>query len=265
MPFAAAIHRLAPAGTGILAHRELWTTLAHLDLRNKYRGSLLGPLWLTIATGVLVGGIGLLYGGLFRQPIETYLPYVAVSLVIWTFIATTITEAGVLFPGEGIVLKQLPVPSAVFTIRLIYRNLLGFLHNSAILVVVFAIYPAGISAKALICLLTFPLLVLNVWWMSVAISLAAARFRDVPPLLGSLLQILFFVTPIVWNAKDLPSRAFFIRFNPLFHLIEAVRAPLAEGQIPWTSIAFAAICAAIGSIVALNLMSWARTRLVYWL
>lgn len=259
------MRRLAPGGTGIFAHRELWATLAHLDLRNRYRGSFLGPLWLTIATGVLVAGIGLLYGGLFRQPLETYLPYVAVSLVAWTLISSTITEAAVLFPGEGIVLKQLPVPSTIFTIRLVYRNLLAFAHNLIIVAIVYAIYPDDLSATALFVLISFPFLVVNLWWVSVVVSLTAARFRDIPPIVVSALQILFFVSPIVWSAEDLPSRTLFVSFNPLYHLIESVRAPLTEGEVPWTSFGFSVGCALVGSLLALHLLAWARTRLVYWL
>lgn len=81
----------------------------------------MGPFWLTMATGVLIVGIGLLYGGLFGQPLHRYLPYVAVSIVIWNFIATTLTEAANLFMGEGMVLKQLPVPASLFITRLSAR------------------------------------------------------------------------------------------------------------------------------------------------
>lgn len=259
------VRRLLPSGTGVLAHRELWMALAHLDLRNRYRGSLLGPLWLTIATGVLVGGIGLLYGGLFGQPLESYLPYIAVSLVLWTFISTVVSEAAVLFPGEGIILKQLPVPATIFTTRLIYRNILAFAHNCLIVLIVFLIFPQPMQAHAIISLISLAFLIINLWWVSVVIGIVSARFRDIPPIVFSSLQILFFVTPIIWRAEDLPSRLLFIKMNPLFHLIESVRGPLLANTVPWDSIALSACSAGVGTLVALHLMAWSRTRLVYWL
>ena len=259
------LSRIAPLGTGTLAHRELWTTLAHIDLKNRYRGSLLGPFWLTLATGVLIGGIGLLYGGLFGHPLSLYLPYVAVSIVIWTFVATTLTEASNLFLGEGIVLKQLPVPASLFTTRLIYRNILVLAHNAIIMVIVLAVFPQAWDWGLLTVPLGLGLLILNLWWLSVVLSVVSARFRDIPPIVASLLQILFFLTPVIWRKEDLPNRAILIDLNPLFHLIEIVRAPLVGGPVPTVSLVACAVSAVLGTLFALHIRKWAETRLVYWI
>ncbi len=259
------LQRIAPLGTGTFAHRELWMTLAHIDLKNRYRGSLLGPFWLTLATGVLVGGIGLLYGGLFGHPLSLYLPYVAVSIVVWTFIATTLTEASNLFLGEGIVLKQLPVPASLFITRLIYRNILVFAHNAIILGIVLMAFPQAWDASTLLLPLGLAAVVLNLWWLAVVISIASARFRDIPPIVASLLQILFFLTPVIWRKEDLPGKAILVDFNPFYHLIEIVRAPLLGSAFPTFSLVLCMGAAITGTIAALHVRKWAERRLVYWL
>lgn len=257
--------KIAPLGTGTFAHRELWTTLAHIDLKNRYRGSLLGPLWLTLATGVLIGGIGLLYGGLFGHPLHLYLPYVAVSIVIWTFIATTLTEASNLFLGEGIVLKQLPVPASLFITRLIYRNILVLAHNAIILGVVLVAFPQAWSWNLLLLPFGLAILILNLWWLAVVISIVSARFRDIPPIVASLLQILFFLTPVIWRKEDLPGRAILVDLNPFYHLIEIVRAPILGAAVPTVSLVVCTLAAILGTVFALHLRKWAATRLVYWI
>ncbi len=224
--------KIAPLGTGTFAHRELWTTLAHIDLKNRYRGSLLGPFWLTLATGVLIGGIGLLYGGLFGHPLSLYLPYVAVSIVIWTFIATTLTEASNLFLGEGIVLKQLPVPASLFITRLIYRNILVLAHNAIIMAIVLVAFPQSWHLSLLALPFGLAILILNLWWLAVVISIVSARFRDIPPIVASLLQILFFLTPVIWRKEDLPGRAILVDLNPFYHLIEIIGRRSLVRQFP---------------------------------
>lgn len=259
------LQRIIPTRTGTFAHRELWVTLANDDLQNRYRGSFLGPLWLTIATGVLIAGIGVLYAGLLGQPLDSYLPYIAISIVIWTLISTVLIEAAVLFVGEGIILKQMPVPASLFITRLVYRNVLILGHNFLIVLIVLFIYPPQISSSYLAIPLGFVILVVNLWWMSVMISILGARFRDIPPIVNSILQILFFLTPIIWRAEDLPDRLIFFQLNPFYHLIEIMRAPVTSDQVPWESLAICSITAIIGSFGALHLLAWSRKRLIYWL
>lgn len=259
------LHSIIPTGTGTFAHQELWITLANDDLQNRYRGSFLGPLWLTIATGVLIAGIGVLYGGLLGQPLASYLPYIAISIVVWTLIATVLVEAAVLFIGEGLVLKQMPVPASLFVTRLLYRNILISAHNFLIVLIVLLIYPPQIGWSYLAIPLGFVILIINLWWISVMISILGARFRDIPPIITSILQILFFLTPIIWRAEDLPDRLIFFQLNPFYHLIEIIRVPVMSNQVPWESLTICAIAAIIGSLAALHLLAWSRTRLIYWL
>lgn len=264
-PFLNKLKTALNLGTGTIAHQELWVTLAHVDLRSRYRGSLLGPLWLTIATGILVVGIGLLYGGLLGQPLEFYLPYIAIGIVIWSLISTTLSEATTLFPGEGIILKQLPVPASLFVTRLLYRNILIFAHNMIIVIIIIMIYPQKFSLALFFIPIGFSVLLINLWWISMIISIIGTRYRDIPPIIQSVLQILFFLTPVLWRAEDLPNRAIFVVSNPFYHLIEIVRAPIIPGIVPWTSFYLCVFSGVAGSFLALYALRWSRTRLIYWL
>lgn len=261
----ALVRRVVPTGTGTFANQEFWTTLAHIDLKARYRGSLLGPLWLTIATGVMVAGIGVLYGGLFGQDLADYLPYVAISIVVWTLVQGALNEAVVVFTGEGLVLRQVPVPATLFVTRLVYRNVLVLAHNALIIVVVLLIFPPAIDLTALWSLVGLAVVMANLWWCCFVLGVLGARFRDVGPIVASVLQIFFFLTPIIWKVDDLPERGFLVAANPVHHLIEIVRAPLLMDRVPWTSLGFAGLTAVIGLLIAFRLLSWSRTRLVYWL
>ena len=75
-----------------IASWRLWTLLGWLEVRQRYARSRVGPFWLTISTGVLIGSIGMVYGTLFGQKLSDYLPYLAISLVMWGIFSQTIIE-----------------------------------------------------------------------------------------------------------------------------------------------------------------------------
>ena len=72
-----------------LASWRLWTLLGWLEVRQRYARSRVGPFWLTISMGVMIASIGIVYGTLFGQKMTEYLPFLAISLVMWTFFAQT--------------------------------------------------------------------------------------------------------------------------------------------------------------------------------
>src|SRR5579884_3247632 len=102
----------------------LWLALARQDIRMKYRGSILGPFWLTISTGIMIGSMGYLYAKLFNSDPATYLPFLTVGLVMWGFVAGLITEGCGTFTGAAGVLHQVPLPYSIHVYRLVTRNII---------------------------------------------------------------------------------------------------------------------------------------------
>ena len=107
-----------------LSKPSIWWGMAWLDIKQRYRRSLLGPFWITASTGVLVAAMGPLYGTLLGQHTASYLPYLAVSLILWNFISSPINEAGTAFVSAETYIRQIPLPLSVYVFRLVARNLL---------------------------------------------------------------------------------------------------------------------------------------------
>src|SRR6476661_7980082 len=85
------------------AKRWLWMALAFQDTKLRYRGSVLGPFWLTITTVVMVASMGAIYSTLFNVSASTYLPYLAIGLIAWSYISTAISDGCQTFlSAEGI-------------------------------------------------------------------------------------------------------------------------------------------------------------------
>ena len=250
---------------------ELWLQLGWQDIKQRYRRSTLGPLWITIATGVMALALGLLYSMLFQIEIREFLPHVTVGFIVWGFISGCIKDgANVFIENEGLI-KQLPSALSVHVYRLVWRQLLFFAHNIVIWVLLVIIFRIPLTWQTLLAVPAMLLLVLNGVWVTMLFGIIATRFRDVAPLLEALVQLLFYVTPIVWTTQtlkeqggDVAKRALLAEINPLYHYLEIVRAPMINQPVAAYHWGIVAICTVVGLLITLLAMRQMRFRVPYW-
>src|SRR3712207_5332078 len=116
---------------------RLPAALARLDIRNRYRGSVLGPFWLSLSTAIMVVALGLLYATLFALPVSEYLPYLAVSLIVWNLVSQVVTEGCTSLTSSEGVIRQLTLPYTVHALRCVLRNVAAAAHSLPLIVAVF--------------------------------------------------------------------------------------------------------------------------------
>lgn len=250
---------------------ELWLQLGWQDIKQRYRRSTLGPLWITIATGVMALALGLLYSMLFQISVREFLPHVTVGFIIWGFIAGCIKDGSDIFiENEGLI-KQLPSALSVHVYRLVWRQVLFLAHNMVIWVLLVIVFRIPLSLNTLLAIPALVLLVINGVWVTMLFGIIATRFRDVAPLLESLVQLLFYVTPIVWTTQTLrdqggevAQRARIAELNPLYHYLEIVRAPLVGREVALYHWGIVGACTVVGLLLALLVMRQWRFRVPYW-
>jgi lipopolysaccharide transport system permease protein len=249
---------------GLGQWRLVWT-LAWLDIRLRYRGSLLGPFWLTLSTGAMVGAMGALYALLFRLDVRDYIPFLALSLVLWGYLGTLVSDGCIAFTQNEGLIRSVRMPFTLYAARIVVRNLVVLAHNALVVVVVYAVLWTWPGATALLAL---PGLVL---WLVASLALAlllgamCARLHDIPPIVGSVMQLAFFVSAVIWKPSQLGEHEWAMAFNPFFSLLEIVRAPL-MGTLPSTLI----VACALGYTTLLCLVTWfvfarVRGRIAFWL
>lgn len=242
----------------------IWPMLGWQEIRQRYRRSILGPFWLTISTGVLVGAMGPLYGRLFGQDISAYFPYLAISLVTWLLISTMVNELCLAFIAAEGFIKQIKLPLTIHVLRVVWRNLIVFTHNLVIVVLVLLFYPPPLSWHLLLFPVAIFFLVLNALWIGILIGLMCARFRDIPQIITSLMTVALFMTPVMWKAEMLGRNIFFAKINPIFHFLEIVRQPLLGGAIPILSWLVVIFLTCGGYLIAIAVFAKFRARIAYW-
>ncbi|MFT9258211.1 MAG: ABC transporter permease [Acetobacter sp.] len=267
-------HR-APRSRLLLACRDigeglsLWrlaVALGWLDIRMQFNGSRIGPFWLTLTTGIMIGSMGLIYAQIFHLVLQQYLPYLAISLILWQAgIAALMQESCTTFTSAAQTIQSVNMPYSVQAFRTLVRCSVVFGYNIIPPVVVFVLMGIWPGVLAFMALPAIAVWMFNGVALCLLLGSLCARFRDIPPIIGSLMQIAFYVTPVIWDATQLKSGAQWLLYNPFYALLEIVRAPLlghAPGLAEW--LVAGGFSLALW-ILALLVFSRARPRLAFWI
>ena len=244
--------------------KSLWGTMGLQEIRQRYRRSKIGPFWLTLSMGIMVLALGTLYGTIFGQELSDYLPYLSAGFVIWGLISGVILDGvGAFIQSEGLI-KQLPAPLSIHIYRAAWTNLIIFGHNIVIFLLVSLWYGKYPGWTILLVPPAIMVILLNGVWIGLLFGLLSARFRDIPQIVGSVVQVMFFITPVIWKMEMLPGRALLLDLNPFYYLVEIVRSPL-MGNPPSLQVILGAVLITImGWAIAMLFYTALRWRLPYW-
>ena len=236
------------------------------DIKQRYRRSKLGPFWLTISMGIMITMIGYIFGQAMGLPRQEYLPFVATGMIFWAFISSGINEGSSSFINASGMIRQLSLPLSIYPLRTLWRNVVVLGHNLILLPIALAVAGRAINFNLLWIIPGFILLVLNIFWISVFLGVICTRYRDLPPIIGSLIQVFFYVTPIIWMPSGANSRvpSWILDFNPAYHLLELVRGPVLGYCPSLLSWGVALVSVIFGAIVTLIFYGTYKRRIAYW-
>jgi lipopolysaccharide transport system permease protein len=244
--------------------RLCWT-LGWLDIKLRYRGSMLGPFWLTLSTAVMVAAMGGIYAGLFKMNLREYLPFLVLSLVLWGFLGSLVGDACLAYTSSEGMIRSVRMPFALYAARIVLRNVLVLAHNLVVVVAVFAIFATWPGVRGLLALPGFAIWLVDAGALTILLGALCARFRDIPPIVGSVLQMAFFVTPIIWKPELVgPDRQWLMPFNPFYDLMQVVRAPLLGEALTGADWAWALSFSAALCIATWFLFARVRGRIAFW-
>lgn len=248
---------------GLFSFSTIWQVLGWLDIKQRYRRSVIGPFWLTLSTLIMVGALGLVYSTIFNQPILEYLPYVAAGLIVWAFISTMLTESCSAYTAAEGMIKQVKMPLSVHVIRMVWRNVIIFIHNAVILLACIFL-GEGFSFSLLSIPLAVLIIALNGVWIGLILGALCTRFRDISQIVINFTQLVFFVTPIFWKAEAVAGREWIVHLNPIYHYIEIIRTPILKAEVPFDSWIVVIAMTALFGVLALFVHKISRHRIAYW-
>lgn len=247
---------------------DVFTRLGWLDIKRRYRRTMIGPLWGTLNLTVFIVAMGTVGGGLFNQNVADYLPFLAAGMIAWVLISSIITEACSLFIVGQSLVSQMKLDYSILVYALVWRNFITFLHNvGAFFVVVLIFVPSHLTLWTLLIIPGILILLLNGVWMTLLLGMVCLRFRDLQQAVATFMQIGLFITPVLWPPESLQGttrRFIFVDCNPFHYLIEIIRAPLL-GTFPNLQALLSAIVMLVaGSVLTYFVFDYFRKRIAYW-
>jgi ABC-type polysaccharide/polyol phosphate export permease len=245
---------------------RIWVLLGTKDISQRYRRSTLGQFWITASIGIMVAGLGIVYSALFNQPIAEYVPYVTAGFVTWFLINGIITDGCKAFVEAGDYPKELTLPLSAYILRTLFRSLLEFAHNLIIVPFVWLIFFAPISWHCLLLVPGILLITLNGYWVILLLGTISARFRDLPLIVSTAMQVIFFVTPVLFHLEQTPDHLHrLLNFSPFTALLAVAREPLL-GRVP-SALDYALVVGMIllGWCITIPFFGKYRGRIAYWL
>jgi lipopolysaccharide transport system permease protein len=242
-----------------------WFLMASQDIEMRYRRSILGPFWISIAMAVLVFSIGLLYAEVQNLPFKEFLTFFGCGLLAWTFMSSMMTEGCQLLIESEAHLRNVPLPSTVLAARVVMRNAIILLHNLAVVGLMLIWFGNMPGPTALLALPGYMLYALYGWLFAVTFGPLCARFRDLTQIVGSILQVMFFLTPIFWMPGTNMDRHVAVEGNPFYHLVEITRRPLLGEPATATNWLVALGVTAMIAMCAMLVLQTTRKRVFLWL
>ena len=248
-----------------LRNYHRWSMMGWQYIKQRYRRSTIGPFWVTLSMGFTIAGLGMVYGLLLRQDWATYLPFVCLGMITWEFISKCIIDGTLAFIALEGLIKQIRMPLTTHVVTVMWRNIIILGHNAVIYALVLILFGIRPGWTIFYIFPGFALVVLNLLWVGLLLATICVRFRDVPLVVQTVVQMLFFITPVFWLPSLMPTRTVLVDANPFYHMLELLRAPLlgkAPGAESWIFLTGTLLIGWAGTFL---LFSRFRRRIPYWL
>lgn len=252
---------------GVIKWR-IWLMLAYQDIKLRYRRSVLGPFWLSLSMAITVYSMGFLYGRLFHADLQHYYPFLVAGMLTWTLIASILTELTDTFITSDGLIKQIKLPYSLYIHRVVARNIIIFFHNLIVIIPIYILFSLGakLNFYTLLMIPGLALIYLNALLYGLVLAIIGARYRDVSQIIKSLVNVVFFVTPIMWTPMILPAHnRIFVYINPFYSFIELIRAPLIGTTPTLFNVGVVSCVTLTGALLCSFLFVKYRARIIYWL
>ncbi|MFV9503313.1 MAG: ABC transporter permease [Oscillochloridaceae bacterium umkhey_bin13] len=221
------------SGTRLLYIRDLLRELVYRDLRLRYKGSWLGIGWSMVNPLAQILVFTFLFNRVLPLNIPNYTVFVFVGVLAWAWFQNGLISAAGSIVDNRVLIRRPGFPVAILPAVTVATNMIHFLLAFPILLVALVLTGGqlhlGILALPVIMLIQF-LLTLGLAYI---IAATHVNFRDTQHMLGVIMLLLFYLTPVFYRANAIPEQYQFIyNLNPMAHLLTAYRALLIQGDMP---------------------------------
>lgn len=192
------------------------------------------------------------------------MPWVAIGIIIWTYISTMIDDSTQIFNNNLI----LNVKISIIDIAIIgiFKNLIILMHNCVIIILVLLVFQINLTFNILFIFYGILIILINSFSVTILFGILCLRYRDFILIIKNLLYLLFLMTPIFWTPSVLTdNRIILADVNILYQIIQTVRDPLLGNPLSTYNLLYTSIFSVIFLIFSIFIFSKYRNRIVFWI
>lgn len=244
-----------------------WLFIGFMDVSLKYKRTILGPWWNTLGIALIISVLSSIWASLLKTDINFFIPYFTIGFIVWSWFSSTLIDTSkCLVEVEGLI-KQVNIPLSSHLLRVSIRNFIIFLHNFVL--VLFVIYSFNLDVMTLeLISFSLPGIILIFFSMNslgIILALLSLRYRDIGNLIFFVLQILFFLTPVLWHPDILDKHVSIVEMNLMYYWVDIIRQPILGLDIHNNSLIIITISTIILLIISFYMTGKYKNRLIYWL
>ena len=208
----------------IYNYRELLKTSTKKEIRGKYKNSFLGVLWSFLNPLLQILVYAIVFPLILKNNEENYVIFLCCGLIPWTFFSAAITRSSFTMVENGNIIKKVYFPREILPISIVTSEAFNFLVSTVIILAFVIFGGLGVTKYVLLYPLVFIIQYLLCLGISFIVSSVTVYVRDLQHLIGVALQLLFYATPIVYNANTIPAEfKWILNLNPMTYIINAYR------------------------------------------
>jgi ABC-type polysaccharide/polyol phosphate export permease len=246
---------------------QAWSFKGWYDIVLRYRRTAIGPFWLVLTTGVMIGCLAFVAPTLFGGGNPNFVPYMVAGILSWTYLSVCITEMSGAFLENAGDIRSIRLPRSLYIFRVLFRNTIVYAHLLIIYVLVVLSSHEPVAPNFALFFVDVAVIWIFFVPFGFILAISCARFRDLQQLVGAVMQVAFLLTPVFWDKRMLlgQSRGWVVEYNPLFHLLEMLRAPLLGQRVsPSTYLVVAGIFVGGWALSTILYRTLSR-RIPFWL
>jgi ABC-2 type transport system permease protein len=247
-------------------YRELIWALALKELTLRYKRSVLGFVWALLNPMLLMLVLTVVFSTIIRMKVEHYPVFVLSMLLPWTFFSQSVSYASESIVGNADLIKKVRVAKLVFPVAALVSNMINLLLSLIPLVLIVLV--TGQPFHWTWIYLPVPLLALILATMGATFFFAAANvyYRDVAHIVQIVLQVWFYVTPIIYSLDFFPAQyRIFFKLNPLLYVMNGFRLSVYYGMLPtWESVVASFACGFTALFVGFKIFQSRQDEFVFY-
>jgi ABC-2 type transport system permease protein len=246
--------------TQLYRYRDLVGALVARELKVRYRRSAIGFMWTMLQPLLMMLVLHTVFSSIFRFKMEmgNYPVYALAGILFWNFFSQSILSSMNSLRGNAQLLQKLPLPKAVFPIATVISGVINLLFALIPLLAILVITKHPLTPALFFLPISILLAALFTLGAGLLLAPLAVFFSDVVELIGVLLSLVMYLTPIFYPKEIVPENLrWIVRFNPVRSILEVFRDPIYQGEIP--PLSHLSVCIGI-AVLALVLGSLAFRR-----